>query len=696
MDSVSVSPAVIPQQENREWLHLVADAALDAIVMIDNEGRISLWNKAAERIFGYAASEALGKDVHALITPQRYLAASAQAFSHFRTTGEGAALGKTLELYGIRKSGGEFPLELSLSALNYRGNWLAVGMVRDITERKQADLALQQSENKFRSIIELSPVPYALNDLQQNVTLLNPAFVKAFGYSMEDIPTLSDWWLKAYPDRKYREWVTMALRDRLAKVKQEGTEFEPLEVNICCKDGRVRTAMIFLANLGESFNGTHLSILHDVTERKQLEQSLRKSAALLKQAQEITRVAGWEYDVAAGKMEWTEEAYRIFGVPTGYDLDDVAQDIELFFAPEARPHLMGAFTRLVEQAEPYDLELPFVSATGKSKWVKTTGRAEFVDGSVRRVFGCIVDITGRKRAEAKIQGQFENIATINAQLIETNKQLTQAHNQLLQSEKMASIGLLAAGVAHEINNPVGYVYSNLGTLEKYLADILSMVSKYEEAERLMDAHTQEIGAIRQFKAQIDLDYLRQDIHSLLAESREGLMRVKKIVLDLKDFSHIGDNEGWKWADLQQGLESTLNVVWNELKYKCEVVKEYGALPQIPCLPMQLNQVFMNLLVNAAQAIDSKGTVTIRTGQEGDRVWVEIADTGRGIPPENLPHLFDPFFTTKPVGQGTGLGLSVSYSIVEKHHGKIEVHSEVGKGATFRVWLPVKQENIPQA
>ncbi|MFA7281195.1 MAG: ATP-binding protein, partial [Sterolibacterium sp.] len=174
------------------------------------------------------------------------------------------------------------------------------------------------------------------------------------------------------------------------------------------------------------------------------------------------------------------------------------------------------------------------------------------------------------------------------------------------------------------------------------------------------------------------------------ESREGLMRVKKIVLDLKDFSRTGGEEEWKWADVQHGLESTLSVVWNELKYKCEVIKEYGQLPPILCLPTQLNQVFMNLLVNAAQAIETHGIVTIRTGQEEDQVWVEVADSGKGIAPENLAHLFDPFFTTKPVGQGTGLGLAVSYSIIEKHHGRIEVHSELGKGATFRVWLPVRQ------
>ena len=296
----------------------------------------------------------------------------------------------------------------------------------------------------------------------------------------------------------------------------------------------------------------------------------------------------------------------------------------------------------------------------------------------------------RKRLAEQQAAEYRHIAEINAQLTEANQQLKQAQNQLLQSEKMAAIGNLAAGVAHEINNPIGYVNSNLGTLEKYLADIFAVLNKYETVETLLDQDNPQLEELRQLKKKIDVGYIREDTKALLTESRQGLERVKRIVLDLKNFSRSDAEEQWAQADLNQGMEATLNVVWNELKYKCEVVKEYGPLPGIYCLPAQLDQVFLNLLVNAAQAIETRGKITIRTGQKGDRVWVEVSDTGKGIPPENIPHLFEPFFTTKPVGQGTGLGLSVSYSIVERHHGEIEVHSEVGKGSTFRVWLPVQQ------
>ena len=272
------------------------------------------------------------------------------------------------------------------------------------------------------------------------------------------------------------------------------------------------------------------------------------------------------------------------------------------------------------------------------------------------------------------------------QLVLINR-LEEAHNQLLQAEKMASIGQLAAGVAHEINNPIGFVNSNLGVLQNYVQKLLNLVGAYEKYEP--ELSTESIEALNALKQETDLGYLRDDISDLLSESLGGLQRVKRIVQDLKDFSHISDSE-MLWANLEDGLESTLNVVWNELKYKAEVVKDYGKLPEVECIPSQLNQVFMNLLVNAAQAIQEHGKITLRTRQEDDNVRIEIADTGCGIPQEIINRIFDPFFTTKPVGTGTGLGLSITHGIIRKHNGRIDVSSEPGKGTTFSITIPIHQ------
>lgn len=270
------------------------------------------------------------------------------------------------------------------------------------------------------------------------------------------------------------------------------------------------------------------------------------------------------------------------------------------------------------------------------------------------------------------------------------EKLATTQEQLLQSEKLASIGQLAAGVAHEINNPVGYVHANLGTLEKYLVDLFAILDGDAAAvAELPDGHPVRMRLAAERQAR-ELDYLRQDVPDLLRESREGLARVRKIVQDLREFSH--PDEGlMAWADLHQGLDSTLNIVYNELKYKAEVVKDYGELPPVQCNLSQLNQVFMNLLVNAAHAIEGRGTITLHTGVRAPgQVFVEIRDTGCGIPPAIQKRIFDPFFTTKPVGKGTGLGLSLSYGIVQRHHGVIELESHPGQGSTFRVCLPVAQ------
>jgi signal transduction histidine kinase len=255
---------------------------------------------------------------------------------------------------------------------------------------------------------------------------------------------------------------------------------------------------------------------------------------------------------------------------------------------------------------------------------------------------------------------------------------------------MASIGQLAAGVAHELNNPIGFVHSNLGTLDGYLHDLMDIIDTYERIIHAPDSHFPQLPALEQVKEERDFAFLKSDIFNLVAESKDGLGRVRKIVQDLKSFSRVGEQD-WQEADLHQGLDSTLNIVWNELKYKCKVVKEYGDIPPIYCLISQLNQVFMNLLVNAGHAIETAGTITIRTRCAGDDgICIEISDTGKGIPPENISRIFDPFFTTKPVGKGTGLGLSLSYGIVQRHHGRIEVDSKSGQGTTFRIVLPIRQ------
>ncbi len=321
--------------------------------------------------------------------------------------------------------------------------------------------------------------------------------------------------------------------------------------------------------------------------------------------------------------------------------------------------------------------------TGEPGWLQTTKvHLRDPEGNVIGLVGIARDITERKRIEAELLSR-------NKELTELNTKLYQAQEQLMQSEKMASIGQLAAGVAHEINNPIGYIFSNFNTLETYMSRIFGILSAYLHAQQYI-VSPEVVTHLEKMRHDADLDYLIDDSRNLMIETKEGIKRVSKIVQDLKDFSHVGGKVEWEWSNLHQGIDSTLNILASEIKYKADVVKEYGDIPEIECLSSQVNQVIMNLLINAAHAMGpERGTITVRTGVDDQQVWVEVSDTGSGIPKEILPRIFDPFYTTKPVGKGTGLGLSLSYGIIQRHHGSIDVSSEPGKGSSFRVNLPIK-------
>ncbi|MCL4457058.1 MAG: ATP-binding protein [Nitrospirae bacterium] len=305
------------------------------------------------------------------------------------------------------------------------------------------------------------------------------------------------------------------------------------------------------------------------------------------------------------------------------------------------------------------------------------------------------------RKTIELKKALETIESQHKELEQSYNDLKAVQSQILQQEKMASIGQLAAGVAHEINNPVGFIMSNLGSLHKYIDKLSEFIKIQTEAIEELSCNPpisplekggeggfdNIIDKIKESQNALKIDYIMQDIGSLIKESLEGAERVKKIVQDLKSFSHVDESEH-NSIDINAGIESTINIVWNELKYKATVKKEYGDIPPTKCNAGQLNQVFMNILVNAAHAIEKQGEITIKTWHENNDIFVSISDTGHGIPADKINRIFEPFFTTKEVGKGTGLGLSIAYDIVKKHNGDIMVESEVGRGTTFTVKIPV--------
>lgn len=265
-------------------------------------------------------------------------------------------------------------------------------------------------------------------------------------------------------------------------------------------------------------------------------------------------------------------------------------------------------------------------------------------------------------------------------------QLKESQARIIQQEKMASIGQLAAGVAHEINNPIGYISSNMTSLGRYAEKLVQYIKALEQAVETLSDQTAKTE-LAEIKKKIKLDYILKDLDNLITESLEGAQRVSKIVQDLKSFSREEKKEA-VLSDLNENIRSTLNIVRNEIKYVAELDLQLGAIPPLLCHPQQISQVVMNLLVNAAHAIDEKGVITLKTDFCGSYVEIIVSDTGCGISPQNIKKIFEPFFTTKDPGKGTGLGLSISLDIIRKHGGELLVSSQPGIGTTFTVRLPV--------
>lgn len=349
-----------------------------------------------------------------------------------------------------------------------------------------------------------------------------------------------------------------------------------------------------------------------------------------------------------------------------------------FYPPEMAAEFMEVERKIFQTGEPLIALEQFTPNlhTGEPEWTQTTKvPLRDFEGEVIGLVGIARDVTLRKLSEEEFRRQ-------NAALAESNAKLTFAYEQLLRSEQLAGVGQLASGVASEIGNPLGFVFSGFNAIEARLAGIRSMLEAF--------SNTQGAAATPEAAEQLKRIRKEIDLGDLLNETRDGLARVSKIVQDLRDFSSVEADDEWGDMDLGHAIESALNILASEIRNKADVVTEFGDLPGVPCIASQINQVIINLLINAVQAIgNERGTITVRTGSDGEEVWFEVSDTGSGIEKEVLKRVFEPFFTTKPIGQGTGLGLPLSFGIVQGHKGRIEISSEVGQGSTFRVCLPGK-------
>lgn len=418
---------------------------------------------------------------------------------------------------------------------------------------------------------------------------------------------------------------------------------------------------------------------NEINERKQIQADLEKNRKRYRNI--VESVNEWIWEIGEdGKFSYSSP--KVFDV-LGYDPDEVKGKAPGDFMDEEENTRFQGFID-ENNSQPEKLR-PFEhTCIGKDK------SARIIESSMVPYYDEKERITGCRGVSRDI-----------TELKKNREEKSALQHQLLQAEKMASIGQLAAGVAHEINNPIGFVNSNLHSLEDYVNDLNELFGQFNNlqekltvagAEGGLDDEIKTLAAdVKALGEELDIEYILGDSREIISDCQEGINRVKNIIISLKDFAHPGEEKS-AYADINSNLESTLVIVWNELKYKTTVVKEYGEIPEVYCNAQQLNQVFMNLLVNAAHAIEEKGTITIKTCMaDEDHVEIRISDTGKGIQKENLTKIFDPFFTTKEVGKGTGLGLNLSYNIITSHGGTITVDSEVSQGTSFIIRLKTKKE-----
>lgn len=626
----------------------LVESTNDWLWELDSAGRYSYVSPQVKNILGYEPEEVLGRSPFDFMPEDE----AARLESVFAGMVAQRAPIRGMENINRHKTGRLVVLETNgVPVLGEHGEFKGYrGIDRDITERREAEQAQHESERRFRDLLENMQLMSVMLDDAGNIMFINDFLLRSTGRTRDEV--LGRSWF----DMFIPEDIRSALRAAHLRAMAGGIPASHHEHEIIAANGdRRRIVWNTILIYGPDGRATgSASVGADVTEQRRSEAEMHKLLRVVEQTDDAVMITD-----PNGVIEYVNTAFERV---TGYGREEViGTDSRLLYSEYQDEEFYRRMWGTIASGRPFQALMTNRRKSGELLHEeKTITPLRDTDGVITHYVATSKDVTERRRMDEQLQ----------------------------QSEKLASIGQLAAGVAHEINNPVGYISSNIATLARYIDDMFRLLDAYEQAEGELPAG-QVRDQLQVLKTEVDLAYVRSDIRALLDESGEGVARVKKIVQDLKDFSRQEDAE-WQLVDLHKGLESTLNIVHNEIKYKAEVVRQYGDLPLLECMPSQLNQVFMNLLVNAAHAIDEHGVIHVRTGVEKDWVWAEVEDDGKGISAEHLNRIFEPFFTTKPVGKGTGLGLSISYGIVQKHGGRIDVESQLGKGSRFRVWLPVRQ------
>ncbi len=679
-------------QESEERFRSFAASAQDAIVLLDSDGAISYWNEAAEKIFGHSSQEILGKKADEALVPEPYREAFRKGFLQIRPGGENPGGGNRLELTAVRKDGREFPVEVSVSALQLRKKQAILGNFRDISERKEAEAALlryardleasqaaqtRHAEELAHSVEELAHERDLLRTLMDNIpdaicfkdahgryTRVNTAQARLLGLKSSDEAV----------GKTDRDFFSAEDAQRCYEADQKVlATAEPLIGNLEKRPDAggnarwVSNTEVPVKDAQGQVTGI-VGVARDVTEWRSAAEALRLSEERYRELIENASDIVYTTDLDGHMTSLNRVGRQLLG----YSPKQVAElDIWQLVESKHWDLVKVGCQRLLGGETDLHMEVEVKAQDGRRVMLDVRPRLVIEDGQPVGVQGIGRDITGRDVAELELR----------------------------HAQKLESVGRLASGIAHEINTPIQFVGDNTRFLQDSFDSLRALLAKYQELRDVAESDAklaETLASVHQVEEAADCEYLLEEIPKALSQTLEGVTRVATIVRAMKEFAHPESKE-MAAADLNKALQSTLTVARNELKYVADVEVELGEIPLVVCNVGDLNQVFLNLLVNAAHAIadvvkgsDEKGKIRVRTTAEGETVLIAISDTGSGIPEAIRTKVFDPFFTTKEVGRGTGQGLAIARSVVvERHRGTLTFDSEVGKGTTFFIRLPVQ-------
>ncbi|MFB2978770.1 PAS domain S-box protein [Microseira sp. BLCC-F43] len=713
----------------------IVEIAKDAIISVNSSQRITLFNQEAEKIFGYTAAEVLGQPL-SLLLPQRFAAAHEKHVSNFT---QSRPMAERSEIFGRRKDGREFPAEASISHLQIGDETIYTAILRDISSPIAAAAALAQSNALLRSVMESTTDAIFVKDLQSRHILLNSTTLELLGKSEAEA-------LGKTTEELFPPHVADSLMQVDRRIISSGVG-EMIEETIVDRNGIQRT-LLTTKNPWRNEDGTVMGVVgiaRDISDRKLAEEALKAQAGLLSFRAEVDGILARSEQLQDMLQECTEAIVERFDAAFAriWTLNQAENVLELQASAGMYTHIDGPHRRvpvgmykiglIAAEKQPHLTNSVLEdSRISNKEWAKREGMVAFagypllvedalvgviamfarhpLSESVLEAISLVANEIAigikRKQAELALQASEAQLRQQTQNLEQTLRELQRTQSQLIQSEKMSSLGQLVAGVAHEINNPVSFIFCNITHADTYTQDLLQLIQLYQKH------YPQPVAEIQAQAEAIDLEFMLEDLPKLLTSMKVGAERIQQIVLSLRTFSRM-DEAQIKQVNIHDGIDSTLTILQNRLKAKpdcpeIEVSKDYGNLPLVECYAGQLNQVFMNILCNAIDALEEGHksrvighrkedqspipTIRIRTQLiQPNQVIIQIADNGPGMTETVRQRLFDPFFTTKPVGKGTGMGLSISYQIItERHGGSLQCISSPGQGAEFAIQIPLKQ------